>query len=275
MSRTLDELVDAKAIRWLFELSTARRKPDLGEIATWFTEEYQWGDGMVDALTRMGTMLDPVPPYDATGGLLRVRFGAAGQQRPRFRLILGVDESGERVSHFDWAILELEGVDLDSISCADLSASQRAELHDLFDATYEDASHAYLDESLARLKSVAMAHAGGRIVGFGISESRVVDLPAIGDSLVSLLGLACIDPEFRRQGLAGRLETLAMSNTDEIPLMPRRMPATRAAHPATFRLFRDSPHSVPQRGRQPSDLHREVGAVVADLLGADFDAERF
>ena len=103
-------------------------------------------------------------------------------------------------SEFDFTVKE----------SAALSEEERGELLRLFELNYRQANPAFLERSLRTLRHVAMAYHDGVAVGFGAAETRVMDLPRLPKQVVSLMGISCIAAEFRRRGLFGKLELLAV-----------------------------------------------------------------
>ena len=104
-----------------------------------------------------------------------------------------------------------------------LSERERGELLGLFEMNYRRADPAFLAKSLAQLRNVATATRGDAAVGFALAETRVMDLPRLPDQLVSLAGIGCVAPEFRRRGVLGELERLAVT-ANPVPERPRRPP---------------------------------------------------
>lgn len=168
-------------------------------------------------------------------------------------------------SDFDFEVLE----------AAALSARHRESLLELFQANYRDANPAFIDKSLSVLRHVAIARREGKAIGFALGDSRRMDLPRLPDQLVSLAGLSCIDPAFRRRRLFYGLSvrTLTWNAPTEAP---RRLFCGRMAHPAALRSITRLAKTVPSPGIRPSDWQQEVGKTIADAYGVfDFDPETF
>jgi hypothetical protein len=156
-----------------------------------------------------------------------------------------------------------------------LSEQERGELLRLFELNYRQANPAFLEKSLATLRHSAIAFHDGVAVGFGVAETRVMDLPRLPAQLVSLAGISCIAPEFRRRGLFGKLELLAFQ-AEAVPERPRRLACGRMAHPAAMRTIARFPKCVPRAGVRPTAWQREVGSTIAEAYGVrDFDPETF
>lgn len=159
---------------------------------------------------------------------------------------------------------------------ATLTPEERARCHALFALAYKQANAAYLDKSLGKLKYVAMAMHSDTPAGFACGESRIIDLPRLPGQLVTLAGICCIDPQFRRRGLFGRLEQLALAQGLPADAATQRMlRCGRMAHPASMRIMQLAPGVVPKRGAPPTQWQREVGAAIAAAYGSDFDPETF
>jgi hypothetical protein len=156
-----------------------------------------------------------------------------------------------------------------------LSEQERGELLRLFELNYRQANPAFLEKSLATLRYAALAFHDGVAVGFGVAETRVMDLPRLPDQVVSLAGISCIAPEFRRRGLFGKLELLAFQ-AEAVPDSPRRLACGRMAHPAAMRTIARFPSCVPRPGVRPTSWQQEVGRAIAEAYAVrDFDPETF
>jgi len=146
----------------------------------------------------------------------------------------------------------------------------------LFSENYREANEAYLERNLGKLRYLSVARASdGRFAGFALGELRVLDLPRAPQTNVSLAGLCCVGAEFRRHGLFGKLESLAIGRgaPDE---NNRYLSAGRTAHPASFRNFFRNPNAVPHPGRRPTEWQQQVGSAVAKAYGSPgFDPETF
>ncbi|MHB8491410.1 MAG: hypothetical protein ACYDA6_04235 [Solirubrobacteraceae bacterium] len=181
------------------------------------------------------------------------------------------------------------GVAITVVAAADLPCSLRDALHGLFDDTYAQADHGYLDRSLELLRFVAIAVPhdpadeaatgecqGEELIGFAIGESRALDLPGLAAQKVGLAGLCCVASAFRRRGLFQSLERgVILEGTD--PLEGRRLLAAgRMAHPASFRMMSANSSALPRRGVVPSAFQQEVARRVAACYAVqDFDPLTF
>ena len=75
---------------------------------------------------------------------------------------------------------------------ADLTSAEREEVHALFGKNYKQADHNYLDNSLDRLRNIALALDKNQLVGFSVSDNRLVAIPGIAEpQLVALGGIGC------------------------------------------------------------------------------------
>ena len=147
-------------------------------------------------------------------------------------------------------------------------------MRELFRKSYRTPNDIFLEQSLARLGYIATAAAGDRLAGFAIGETRVMDLPNLPSQAVALAGICCVAPDFRRRGLFQELERLAFQAAGISA--PRLLSCGRVAHPASFRTISWNPTHVPKRGIPPTAWQREIGAVLAEVLGASgFDPETF
>ncbi|MBI4767720.1 MAG: hypothetical protein HY787_24520 [Deltaproteobacteria bacterium] len=162
------------------------------------------------------------------------------------------------------------------IPTAELTSADRHIIHDLFDLAYEQANHSYLDQSLTRLRFLSLAHDQATPVGFALGDAVTTPLPRMTEpQCVILAGICCIAPAYRRLGLFGRLESLAIRESGLVRPGSRVLSCGRMAHPASFRLMRGNPTVVPKVGHPPSPWHQEVGLFVAGLYGVQLNPETF
>jgi hypothetical protein len=147
-------------------------------------------------------------------------------------------------------------------------------VHQLFDIAYDRANHSYLDKSFRTLKYLALATRGKTPVGFAMGETIRTMLPRLADpQIVVLGGICCIAPEYRRQGLFGYLEGLAMRESGLLKPGVRTLSCGRMAHPASFHNMIRNPTVIPKYGVLLSDWHKEMGLCVADLYGVTLDPD--
>jgi hypothetical protein len=107
--------------------------------------------------------------------------------------------------------LDSARIDFEVLQASSISAHHRELLLGLFQTNYREANPAFVDKSLSVLRHVAFGYHAGEAIGFALGESRRMDLPRLPDQLVSLAGLCCVAPAFRRRGLFGELSRLAMA----------------------------------------------------------------
>lgn len=156
-----------------------------------------------------------------------------------------------------------------------LSPPERREILALFETSYARANPRFLERSLETLRNVAVARSAGRMVGFALGETRVMDLPRLPSQLVSLAGLACVAREHRRQRLFASLARLALIAADA-PARPRRLFCGRMAHPVAMRGMARLATVVPKPGLPPTPWQQEVGRTIAAAYRVHgFDPETF
>lgn len=160
---------------------------------------------------------------------------------------------------------------------ADITEGERAIVHALFDVAYRQANHAYLDKSLTKLRYMAIAMHGDTPAGFALGETRIMDLPRLPGALVTLAGICCVAPEFRRRGLFGYLERLALgAGFQPEHADRRRLACGRMAHPASMRTMAPMRSVVPRHGVEPTAWQQEVGSAIAEAYGVHaFDPTTF
>jgi len=162
------------------------------------------------------------------------------------------------------------------IQTAELATADLKTIHDLFDLAYEQANHGYLDQSLTRLRFLALAHDQATPVGFALADAVITPLPRMAEpQCVILAGICCIAPDYRRLGLFTYLESLAIRKSGLVIPGKRSLSCGRMAHPASFRILRGNPSVVPKYGQSPSEWQKEVGLCVAELYGVLLDPETF
>jgi hypothetical protein len=152
----------------------------------------------------------------------------------------------------------------DSVAAGDLE-----DVHALFARAYDRANHAYLDHSLSRLGSIALARTSARLVGLALADTLYAELPGFADpQLITLGGIGCIDPTYRRTGVFSRVSQLATRANGLLENARSRVLACgRMGHPAGFRNISRYPTTVPKAGVPVTKWQLAVGAAVARLYG--------
>lgn len=159
---------------------------------------------------------------------------------------------------FEFTVLETDKVDAETFS----------QVKAVFGENYRDANQGYLEKNLGKLRYLSIARAtDGRMAGFALAESLVIDLPRLPASNVRLAGLCCVSPDFRRHGLFGKLEGLALG-ARQLPPAERFLSCGRTAHPASFRNFFKNPHAVPRPGATPTEWQQSVGIAITEAYGS-------
>jgi hypothetical protein len=150
-----------------------------------------------------------------------------------------------------------------------VDADSLEDVHDLFERAYDQANHAYLDHSLSRLGFIAGARAGTRLVGFALADTLYSELPGFTEhQLITLGGIGCIDPTYRRTGVFSHISNLA-AGANHLLENPtgRVLGCGRMGHPAGFRVMRQYPTTIPRAGVPLTPWQLAVGAAVAKLYG--------
>jgi hypothetical protein len=159
-----------------------------------------------------------------------------------------------------------------AVSTTALEKDEREQVHHLFDLSYRQANHAYLETSFTKLRHIALATAGKNLVGFAVADTVETLLPRLVEpQIVTLAGICCVDEAYRRIGLFKKLEILAAGASGILRSGKRVLMCGRMAHPVSFRTMRGFPSVIPKAGKPLSDWHREVGLKVAELYGATVD----
>lgn len=147
-------------------------------------------------------------------------------------------------------------------------------VHQLFDQSYRQANHAYLEKSFSKLRYIALATVGRTPVGFAVADVVETDLPRMtGPQVVNLAGICCVTQDYRRMGLFSRLEGLAAGASGVSRVGKRVLVCGRMAHPASFRTISRTSAVIPKYGVPLSDWQKEVGLRVAELYGVNLDPE--
>lgn len=174
-------------------------------------------------------------------------------------------------TEFDFKDVDTRVIPTDTITSDDLKM-----LYHLFDLSYRQANHPYLDKSLSKLRYVALATKGRTPVGFALANTIKTWLPRLTEPQVVLLaGISCVAPDYRRMGLFRGLESLAASASGLLTSGTRFLACGRMAHPASFRIMSQTPAVIPKYGAPLSDWHKEVGLRIAELYGVNLDPETF
>ncbi len=169
----------------------------------------------------------------------------------------------------------VSGFEFKTVATADVSSDELALIHQMFDDCYRQPNHEHLEKSLKVLRFVSFASRDGKPAAFAMADSLVIDLPRLPRTTLTLGGLCCVLPDFRRHGLFGALMGRAISAGD-MRSPERILTAGRMAHPGAFRLMAVRPSVVPKPGLTPTLWQQQVGQAVADVYGVEnFDPETF
>lgn len=169
---------------------------------------------------------------------------------------------------------DLNDIDIRVLRTNHLTSYDREIMHRLFDLTYRQANHTYLEKSFSKLRYVALATSQDKPAGFALADMIETDLPRLPDPQTVLLGgICCVSPDFRRSGLFTKLEIHAAHASGLFRPGIRILVCGRMAHPVSFRSFRKSPAVIPKDGVPLSDWHKEIGLSVAKIYGVTIDPE--
>lgn len=171
-------------------------------------------------------------------------------------------------------------LDVRIVRVPEMAADERAAIFEIFDASYRDANHEYLQRSLDRIGMASLAMVDGRGVGYAISHARWMELPGFEEpQLVVLHGMRCVVPEYRHRGVGGvtnraadeamKAELAAIGRSHE-----RQLVCGRYGHAARAG-GRSDPGSVPRLDVRPTVWQQAVGLAVAEAYGSTLDPETF
>lgn len=161
-----------------------------------------------------------------------------------------------------------------------IAEREHAAIFEVFDASYREANHEYLQRSIDRIGLLALGMVEGRGVAYAISHTRWMDLPGFEDAqVVALHGMRCVIPQYRHQGINGRLgDALNAAMKAEIESDGRphvgRLSCGRHGH-ASRAGAATNPLAVPRPGRTPTRWQQAVGLAIADAYGSTLDPETF
>lgn len=199
----------------------------------------------------------------APGGRVVVEYTSAGGRACELSWRVGADGRLEdRVHQRTDTDVEITGHRSD-----ELDASVRAELHAVFRAAYADADGDHLDRQLAALGGVGVAtDCAGRVVGFSLYGWQMLDLPVIGEHGVGLVGLSCVHPALRRQGIADATGVAAGMAIVEGPL---HLGAAKLATPASLHwVLRSIPIGRWPSVDDPFALYDHPSSTQSAVIGA-------
>lgn len=169
---------------------------------------------------------------------------------------------------------EIEGFETRAVSAETLGEKDRKLVHQLYDESYQQANHTYLDKSLSKRNYIALALTGEKLAGFAVANTVETALPRMDEpQIITLAGICCIDSGFRRIGLFSKLESLAAKASGLRDSAGRILMCGRMAHPASFRGMSKLPSSIPKLGETLTAWQREVALTVAKLYEVSIDPE--
>lgn len=171
-------------------------------------------------------------------------------------------------------------LDVQIVRVSSMTASERATVFEIFEASYREPNHEYLERSLDRIGMLSLATVGGRGVGYAITHGRWMELPGFDEpQLVVLHGMRCVVPEYRHRGVNGRtsraVDAAMKAELREIGRPEQRqLNCGRYGHAARAG-GRSDPGSVPRVGVLPTPWQQAVGLEVAAAYGSTLDPETF
>ena len=93
----------------------------------------------------------------------------------------------------------LGDIDIRVIKTEALNNDDLGMVHQLFDLSYRQANHSYLEKSFSKLRYIAWAKIGETLAGFAVADTVKTHLPRLADpQIVTLAGICCVDPKYRR-----------------------------------------------------------------------------
>ncbi len=129
----------------------------------------------------------------------------------------------------------VDGVDFSTGSPADLSATERTALQELFATAYTAPDPDYLDHQLGVMSCLAVARRDSEIVGVALQGAATVTTATLGAVRLQLPGLVCVNPREHRtgvgQGMGNRVTWLNLSTNG-----PSDVAAPRFATPASLAM---------------------------------------
>lgn len=168
----------------------------------------------------------------------------------------------------------IEGFTNRVVSAATLRKEETKLVHQLYDESYQQANHAYLDKSLSKRNYIALALKGKKLAGFALANTIEATLPRMDEpQIITLAGICCIDAEFRRLGLFSNLEGLAAKASGLRTSAKRILMCGRMAHPASFRGMSKLSTAIPKQGETLTDWQKEVALTVAELYRVSIDPQ--
>ncbi len=170
--------------------------------------------------------------------------------------------------------IDIKDIDLRVTSTEALSSDDLARVHELFNHSYHQANHSYLEKSFDRLRYISLAVFREELVGFGVADAVESKLPRLTEPQIVLMGgICCVASNYRRIGLFNKLEKTALEASDMMRPAPRYLACGRMAHPASFRVISQTPAVIPKFGVPLSAWQKEIGLKVAELYGVTINPE--
>lgn len=265
------------AVTWFISALNARREVDVSEVTANFDPDFVdavGAEGIAGGMTAMAIGLQVVDPITLEDDVVRIPLSPTHRGFAQYRVRIGV--AGDRIGFFDFGPAEIEGVNIEVKRTSELTTGELTGLHRVFDDAYIDGDGRYLDDQLGNLANIALAaSAEDGIVGFALSDSRVVDLPQLPAQVLRTAGLACVLSSHKRRGISSRLESMAMASGDAPPAVHTLL-ASRFAHAAGLHHVRSRVSVVPRPDHRPTAWQRDVAVATARVLGvASFDPVTF
>jgi GNAT superfamily N-acetyltransferase len=171
-------------------------------------------------------------------------------------------------------------LDVSIVRAGSITPEEHAAVFEVFDASYRDANHEYLQRSIDRIGLLSLATHEGRGVGYSISHTRWMDLSGFAKpQLVQLHWMRAVLPEFRHRGV-NRATNRAVMGAMKQELKAIGRPRTRQLSCGRYGHAagaggRTDPSAVPTLGETPTAWQQAVGLAVAEAYGSTLDPETF
>jgi hypothetical protein len=175
------------------------------------------------------------------------------------------------------------GVDIGAKPVAELTPSEWVGVHKVFEASYRNADHDFVERRVRQLSTIAMGWRADEMLGFSAVGVLQADMGPIGSHSYFDGGLLCIDPSAHNLGLSNAIGSLAIRATPDMNLPEFTLFhfATPVTLRAAFRFGRvtwpgNTINEVAAALASPTSCQKEVGSVMAKLAGAkSYDADHW
>lgn len=197
-----------------------------------------------------------------------------------YDLVYGIDRATDRLTGFRLC-RSLGDIEISMQHPNATTPDERSAVLGLFERSFGDADPRHLLPQFERMNEMLVMRDAEQLIGFGFSRTEQLSLPVLGPTWIGSSGTVCVDPAYRRLGLADgatMMTNVALRPDPSMLIFHFATPVT--IHAALRNLDAPWPgrdvHEMEAAYAAPTATQRAVGEFLADDAGASgYDADNW